>query len=163
MAEGGHPEGGGPRCDLRADAPGADDPQSFAGQFDPLKLFFEPFAPLEPGIALRYPAGQGQHQCHGVFGHRDGCAGRGVDDFDTVGFCGLEVDIVNANPGAPDDFQTDPRGQNLRSYFGPAPDNNRVVTGKYLQQFGGGDSGPVVHMGLGFYGLKTAGLDFVCN
>ena len=57
---------------------------------------------------------------------RDGVAAGRVHDHDAPLRGGLDVDVVDADAGAPDDLQPGRRRQGLRGHLGLAPDDQRV-------------------------------------
>ena len=86
----------------RADAPEADDAERVPGQLDALQLAALPAALAQRGVPLRHVAGDGEQQREGVLDGGDGVGQRRVDDDHPTRRRRLEVDVVDADPGAPD-------------------------------------------------------------
>ena len=100
-----HPEGPGPVGDELADASETDDAQRLVGELDALPLAPLPAAIDEGGVRLRDVAGLGEQQRHRVLGSRDDVRLGGVDDHHAAGGGGVEVDVVEPDPGPADDHQ----------------------------------------------------------
>ncbi len=79
------------------------------------------------GVAGRDPPGKGVEQGEGVLGRRDRVAGRGVDDDDAGPGGGLQVHVVDADPGPADDDEPTAGGDELGVGLDLAADDERVV------------------------------------
>ena len=106
-----------------------DDPERPAAQLEPGELGPLPLAAAERRIGRGDPAGDAVEQRQGVLGGRDGVAGRGVDHDDPGPRRGVEIDVVDADPGPPDDGQPRPGGDQLGVDLDPAADDQCVVVG----------------------------------
>jgi hypothetical protein len=65
-----------------------------------------------------------------MFGHADAVRARRVDDQDAAGARGVDVDVVDAGAGAPDDTEVRCRGEKARIDGGRAADEQRVSVGE---------------------------------
>ena len=65
-----------------------------------------------------------------MLGGRDRVAGRGVDDGDAGARRRVEIDVVDADAGPPDDDQARPGGDQLGVDLDLAADDERVVVGQ---------------------------------
>src|SRR5690606_6205418 len=105
ISENVHTIGLGALDDLCADAAGAADAEGLTVEFYPDKLLLIPAAFMHAAISLGAGTGEGRKHGHGVFSGGDGIAARGVHDDDTHLGGGCNVDVVETNAGAADDFQ----------------------------------------------------------
>ena len=97
-----HLEGARTLGHARADAPEADDAERVPGQFDALQLAALPAALAQRGVALRHVARDGEQQRQRVLDGGDGVGQWRVDDDHAARRRRLEVDVVDAHPGAAD-------------------------------------------------------------
>ena len=128
-AQDGHLHRPGADRDGLPDLAETDDPERPAAELEPGELGPLPLTTAERRIGRGDPASHAVQQREGVFGGRDGVAGRGVDDHDPGPRRGVEVDVVDADPGPPDDDQPRPRGDQLGVDLDAAADDQRVVVG----------------------------------
>ncbi len=84
-----------------------------------------------------------------VLGRRDRVAGRGIDDDDARAGRRLEVDVVDADPGPPDDGQPRPRRDELGIDLDLAADDQRVVVGQDRAQLVTRQARPLVDLVAG--------------
>ncbi len=94
-----------PRGDDRADVARPDQPQRLAGDLDSHEAILLPLAGLGRGVGLGQLPGEREDQCNGMFGGCDRIAERGVHDDHAARRGGGDVDIVDPDPGTPDDLQ----------------------------------------------------------
>ena len=89
----------------RANIAAANDSQRLAEDLDAEKLVFLPFSGAGRGVGFGNLPRQREHQGDGVFGRCNRIAEWRVHHNDAAGRCCRDIDIVDANPCAPDDFQ----------------------------------------------------------
>ena len=121
-----HLETTGPVGDGHPDLPEPDDPQGPASQLDALELGSLPFATADGGVGRGDLAGEAQQQGKRVFRRSNRVAGRRVDDGDPGSRGGIQVHVVHADTGAPDDLETCAGGNHLRVGLHLAPHDQRV-------------------------------------
>src|SRR5258705_9697232 len=126
-AEHGHLHRPGTDRDGLSDLAEADDPDRPAAQFETGELGSLPLAAAERCVGLGDPAGDAVEQRQRVLGGGDGVAGRGVDDDDPRPRRGIEVDVVDTDPGPPDDGQPRPRGDQFGVDLDAAADDQGVI------------------------------------
>ena len=97
-----HAEGLGPLGHHGPDPPQADDAQGLPVKLYALESLSVPPAGLHAGVGLRDVAGLGQEQGEGVLGRRDDVGLGRIHHGDTAAGGGLDVHVVQADPGAPD-------------------------------------------------------------
>ena len=139
-----HAETAGTVGDELADAAEADDPQRLVGELDTLPPAALPATVDEGGVRLRDVAGLGEQQRHRVLGGGHGIRLGGVDHHDTAGGGALEVDVVEADPGAADDHQAVGGGEQFGVDRGRRADDQRLGTGDLAEQFGARQLAPHV-------------------
>ncbi len=100
-----HAEGACPARYLDADAAEAHDPEGFAAQLGALQRFLFPLAGVHQRVGAAEVTRHGQRHRHGVLGDRHGVGARRVHDRDAEARRGLQVHVVHADAGAPDDAQ----------------------------------------------------------
>ena len=122
--------------DDRADIAAADDAERLAGQLDPHEARFLPLAGLRRAIGGRDLAGQREHHRDRVLGGGDRVAVGRVHDDDAALGRRRHVDIVDADAGAPDDFQRVRGGEQLGRDLGRRAHRQPVITGDAAAQFG---------------------------
>ncbi len=122
--------------DDRADIAAADDPEGLAGQLDPHEARFFPFAGLRRAVGGRDLAGQRKHHRDRVLGGRDRIAVGRVHDDDAALACRRHVDVVDADAGAPDDFQRVRGGEQFGRDLGRRAHRQTVITGDAAAQLG---------------------------
>ena len=127
----------------------ADDPERPAAQLEAGELGALPFAAPDRGVGRRGPAGDPVEQREGVLGGRDRVAGRGVDDHDPGPRGGLQVDVVDADAGPPDDDQPRRGGDELGVDLDLAADDQRVVVGQDRAQLIAAEARPLVDLVTG--------------
>ena len=110
-----------------ADIACADHTKRFVGQLNPHELGLFPFPGVGRGRGLGDLTGDCKHHCYGMFGRCDHVAKRGVHDDHTFFGGSFTVDIVDADPCAPDDFEIVSLCQNGRGDFGGRTDRKTVV------------------------------------
>ena len=129
-----HAEATGPVGDELADASEADDAERLVGEFDTLPLAALPASVDERGVRLRDVAGLGEQQRHRVLGRRDDVRLRGVDDHHAASRRGIEVDVVEADPGPADDHQVVGGGEQLGVDRRGRADDQRLGPGDRREQ-----------------------------
>ena len=125
-----HLHGPRPGRDRLADLAEPDDPERPAAELDARELGSLPFAAPDRRVGGRDLAGDAVEQGEGVLGGRDRVAGRRVDDGDAGPGRRLEIDVVDADPGPPDDLQSRAGGDRLGVDLDLAADDERVVVGR---------------------------------
>src|SRR5208337_1557846 len=83
----------------------ADDAQHLAAQLAALQRLLFPLAGMHGRVSPSELTSQGKHESEGVFGNRYGIAARRVHHHDAALGGGIEIDIVDAHPGASYDAQ----------------------------------------------------------
>ena len=125
-----HPEADRAAGDLLADPAEAEHAERLPLELDAAPLRPLPAALLERGVRLRDVARERDHQPDGLLGGRDDRRLRCVRDDDAASRRGLDVDVVDADAGAPDHLQVrralDQVGGELRR----RADHDRVVVGR---------------------------------
>ena len=148
-AEDGHLHRPRPDRDGLADLAETDDAERPPAQLEPGELRALPFAPADRRVGRGDPAGDGVEQCQRVLGRRDRVAGRGIDDDDARAGRRLEVDVVDPDPGPPDDGQPRPRGDELGIDLDLAADDQGVVVGQDRAQLVTRQARPLVDLVTG--------------
>ena len=113
--------------DDRADIAAADDAERLAGDLDAHEAVLFPFAGLGRGVGGGNFARQREHHGDGVFGGGDGIAEGRVHHDDAARRGGGNVDIVDADAGAADDFQVFGAFEDLGRDLGRRADGEAVV------------------------------------
>ncbi len=124
-----HLHGPGAVRDGLADLAEPDDPERPAAQLETGELAALPLAAAERRVGGGRPARDAVEQGERVLGGGDRVAGRGVDDRDPGSRRGVEVDVVDADPGPPDDDEPRAGGDQLGIDLDLAADDERVVVG----------------------------------
>ena len=122
-----HLQSAGPFGDQKADAPEADDAQRLAGQLDAAVLGTVPATLLEGAMGLGDVARAGHDHGDRVLGGRQHVAGRRVDYDDAALGRGLDVDVVDPDPGAADHLEVGGRLDDLGGDLGRRADDQRIV------------------------------------
>ena len=112
--------------DDRADIAAADDAQRLAENLDAEEFVLLPFAGTGRGIGFGNLPRQRQHQRDGVLGGGDRIAERRVHHDDAARGRGGNIDIVDADAGAADDFQAIGLFQKLGGDLGRRADGEAV-------------------------------------
>ena len=107
-----HAEADRPAGDLLADPAEAEHAERLAFELDATPLRALPPTLLERRVGLRNVAGERHHQADGLLGGRDDGRFRRIRDHDPTPRGGLDVDVVDSDPGAPDHLQV---GRDSRS------------------------------------------------
>ena len=131
-----HAERPGAVGDELADAAEAGDAERLVGELDALPAAALPASGDERGVGLRDVAGLGEEQRHRVLGGGDDVALGGVDDHHAAAGGGLGVDVVEPDPGAPDDKQVGPGGEHLVGDVGGRADDEGVGPDDGVEQLG---------------------------
>ena len=131
-----HAEGLGAMGNFTTDAPQADHAEHFVPKFGPQKTRSFPAARLDGLVCLGDVACQGQHHRQRVLGGRDRVPRGGVDDQDASPGSRLDIDVVHARAGTPDDLETATRLDHPGIDPGLAADDERVVLGDAGDQRG---------------------------
>ena len=100
-----HPEGRRSLSHQGPDAPESDDSEGLPVKLDALPLLSLPPAPDQSRVGLRNVAGLREEQSDRVLGGREDVRLRRVDDQNAVTRCGIDVDVVEPDPGTADDLQ----------------------------------------------------------
>src|ERR671931_645699 len=98
-------ESASPASDLLADPAEAGEPERLVGELEPAEASAVPNALLERRVRLRDGAGEGEQEADGVLGGRDDRGLRRVRDDDPPSRGRREIDVVDADAGAPDDLE----------------------------------------------------------
>ena len=122
-----HREPGRACGDERADPPEAYEPDRLAGELDAF-----PPRPLPPAVdevrmRLRHVARLRQQECQRLLGGADDVGLGRVDHHDASAGAGLDVDVVQPDPGARDDLEVRGGSQHRLRHPGRASDDQRVV------------------------------------
>ena len=104
----------------------ADEAQSLVAQFAAREFLLVPFPGLHRSVGLRNRVRHGEEHGHRVFGHANGVSARSVHDEDAFARSGVEVHIVHAYPGAPDDAQALGFVKQLSRHLRRAADEQRI-------------------------------------
>ena len=157
-----HTEGKGATRDFDADAPQSDDAQRLAAQLGALQRFLFPLAGVHGGIGAGEEARQRQHESKGVLGDRYSIAAGSVHDDDAALGSGIEIDVIHAHTGAPDDAQSGGlvhhRGVNKRGGADQDGVGGWQLRGKCF--FVGRNHRPVGMLSKDF---ERGGRDFICD
>ena len=127
--------------DDRADIAAADQAQRLEAELGAHEAVLLPLAGLGAGVGRGDLAGQREHQRDGMLGGGDGVAERRVHHHDAVRRRRLDVDIVDADAGATDDFQVLRLRQHLGRDLGRRADREAVVVADDGAQLGGFQAG----------------------
>ena len=121
-----HAEGQGPLGDERADLAEPDDAQGLAVQLHALPLAALPLAVLQRGVGLGDVARLARSSAMRLLGGREDVRHGGVDDHDAeLGGLG-DVDVVEADAGAPHDHEVLGRLEGRGVHLGGRADDERV-------------------------------------
>ena len=123
--------------DFAADAPQADDTQDLIPKFESQETGALPAAGLDRLVCLRDVARQRQHHRHRVLGGGDRVAGGCIDDQHAGTGSGLDIDVVHASAGSPDDLEAGARLNDAGIDPRLAPHDEGVVLGNAGDQRGG--------------------------
>jgi hypothetical protein len=88
-------------------------------------------------VRLRHVARLGEDERHRVLGRRDDVGLRRVDDHDALARRGFDVDVVEADAGAPDDDEADARRQHVRGDLRGRADDQGVRAADGVEQLVG--------------------------
>ena len=100
-----HPEGPCPPRHFHADSSQAHDAQGLAPQFGALKRFLLPLPGMHQFVRAADVAGHRQHERQRVLGHGDGIGAGSVHHRNALAGGGIQIDVIDAHAGAPDDPQ----------------------------------------------------------
>ena len=139
----------GPDGDGLADLAEADDAERPAAQLQARERRALPLAAPDRRVGRGRPAGEAVQQREGVLGGRDRVAGRGVDDRDAGPRRRVEVDVVHADAGPPDDDEARAGGDQRGVDLDLAADDERVVVGQDRAQLVAGEADPLVDLVMG--------------
>ena len=112
-----------------ADVAEADHAERAVEELHAHELVLLPVARLHRGRGLRDVARERDQQRDGVLGGRDVVAARRVHHDDAARGRGGDVDVVDADPGAPDHAQLAARGDHVGGHLGAAADHEPVGVG----------------------------------
>ncbi len=129
-----HAERVGPLRDEHTDATEADDAERLVVQLDALPPGAVPLAGPEVAVGLRHVAGLGEQQRDGVLRRRQHVGLRRVHDHDAAAGGRLDVDVVEADAGAPDDDELVGRLEDLGGDLRGAADHERRRTPHRVEQ-----------------------------
>jgi hypothetical protein len=118
-----------PVGDDGADVAAADDAQRLVEQLHAHEAVLLPLAGAGGGGRLRNLPGQRQHHRERVLGGGDGVAIGRVHHDDAAAGGGGDIDIVDADAGAADDFQVGRGGDDLRRDLGGRTDGEPIIGG----------------------------------
>src|SRR4029453_13390092 len=121
--------------DDRADIAAADEAERLAGHLDAHETVLFPFAGLGRGVGLGQLAGEGEHQGDGVLGSGDRIAERRVHHHHAARRGCRDVDIVDSDPGAPDDLQVAGCVEQRLGYLGRGADREAIILADDRLQF----------------------------
>ena len=113
--------------DDRADIAAADQAQGLAHELDAHEAGLLPFAGPGRAVGRGDLAAQGQHQRDRVLGRGDRVAEGRVHHHDPALGGGVDVDIVDADPGAADDLEAGGYGQHLGRDLGRGAHGEPVI------------------------------------
>ncbi len=108
-----HAERLGPLGDQLADTAEADDAQHLISELDTDEVAAPPLASLQRAVGLGDVAADGQHEGHGQLGRGHAVGPGGVHNDNAAHRGRFDVDVVNADAGAPDDTQLFACGQHV--------------------------------------------------
>ena len=121
--------------DNRADIASADQAQRLAGDLSAHELGLFPFASLRRGVGGRDLACGCEHHRNCMFRRGDGVPKRRVHHHGPFGGgCG-DINIINANTGAANDFQVSRGLNNLSRRLGRGPDRQPIIIANDRLQF----------------------------
>ncbi len=133
-------------CDGLPDLAEADDAEGPAAQLESGELRPLPFAPADRRVGGRGLARDPVEERERVLRSGDGVAGRRVDDGDPGSRRRVEIDVVHAHAGAPDDHQPRPGRDQLGIHLDLAAHDERVVLGQDRRQFVARAADPLVDL-----------------
>ena len=114
--------------DELADPTEPDDAERLAVELDAFPLGALPSTGLERGVSLGHVASLRQQERHRVLGGRDDVRLGGVDDHHAALGRSVDIDVVEADPGPPDDDQFVGRGEDLGGDLRRRTDDQRMST-----------------------------------
>ncbi len=122
-----HLQSQGPRGDDRADVPATNDSERLAGQFDAHEAVLFPLSRLGRNVGARDLAGEREHECDRMLGGGDRIAEWRVHHDHASRCRGRNVDVVDADAGATDDFQLRRGLEQLGRDFGRGANGEPVI------------------------------------
>ena len=152
--------------DDRADIARADQAERLAGNLDAHEVVLRPLAGLGLGIGLGDLAGEREDHRDGVFGSGDRVAERGVHHHHALRRGGGNIDIVDADAGAADDFQVRRGVEHLLGHLGRAADGEAIIIADAGDQLFGGFAGDDINLAaalledLGGVGVHLVGNEY---
>ena len=102
--------------------------------------------------------GESKHHRDSVFSGGDGVAERRVHNDDAASRSAVDIDIVDADPGAADDFEVFSSLQNVGCHLGGGPDGKAIIFPNTSNQLLGLHAGDYV----GFHAASLEDFDGTC-
>jgi len=150
--------------DDRADIAATDDAERLGIELDADEAGFLPFAFMGGAVGQRDVPRQGHHHGDGVLGRRDVVAERRVHHADAARGRGLDVDVVDADPGAADDFEILRGGDHVGRGLCRRAHGKAVEAGDDLQQLLGLQADAFFDLQAAVLeDLHRVGGEFVCD
>ena len=145
--------------DEHADAAEADDADGLLVELDAGVLRALPLAVAQRGVGRADVARGGEQQADGELGGADDVGGRRVHDHHAGLGGGLDVDVVEADPGAGDDLEPRGRGERLGVDLGGGADQDRVDVDDRGEQLGAVGAVAVADLEVGAERLHGGGAE----
>ena len=101
-------------------------------------------------VPTNFRSRDGEHEGARVLSHADAVGPGGVDDENTAGAGRIDVDVVDARPGARDDSQVRRSGEQPCVDPGRAAHEDGIRIGHLCREYGGRPAGPRVDRPVGF-------------
>ena len=136
-----HLEPGRAARDFRSDAADPDEAQGLAAQLAANEFRTGPLARADAAVRIGDAPEQRQREGERVLRSGNDVPERRVHDVDAASGRRRNVDVVHADPGAPDDGQPRRRIEDLRRHLGLAADDERVDIGEARGEVGLGEPG----------------------
>ena len=127
VGEDAHAEADGASRDELPDAAEAEHAEHLVRELDAAPLRALPAAVLQRRVRLRDVARERDEQADGVLGRRDDVRVRCIRDDDPLTGGGVDVDVVDPDPGAADHLQPRRPSDQIRGQLGGRADDDRVV------------------------------------
>ena len=146
------------------DIAAADNAQRLAGQLNPHKARLLPFPVMGRGVGLRDLSRQREHHGDGVLCRGDGIAERRVHHHNAFLGGGGQVDIIDTDTGAADDFHIGRGFQHRRRGFGRRAHRHAVIIADDFNQFVLIKAGNHINIDAAiFENLLGSRAHFICN
>ena len=145
-----HPQTERPAGDNRADITRPDQTQRLTGNFDTHEPVLGPHSGLRLGIGFGQLPREREHQRNRVLGCRNRIAERGVHHHHALRRGGGNIDVVDPDSGAADNFEVGGGSKDRLSDFGRAANREPIIVADPCDQLFGGFAGDFINIAAAF-------------